>query len=90
MITKITCLVCGKRYDVKEGQSVLTSIKNHEKNNCRGLIMSYTVKIQLCDDDSLIEEIETEVNDIEQARRCMDTLAQTLDDFIIKDFIPKG
>lgn len=31
---KITCLVCGKKFDTK-GKSILLSIKEHEKNNCK-------------------------------------------------------
>jgi len=47
--------------------------------------MSYSIKIQVVDNDTLIEEIETEVKDIEQARKCIDTLADTLDEFFLKD-----
>ena len=45
--------------------------------------MSYSIKIQLLDDDSIIEEIETEANSIEQAQKCTDALANTMDDFYL-------
>ena len=45
--------------------------------------MSYVIKIQLCDDDSVIEEIETEATDREQGGKCIEQLAAALDDFFI-------
>lgn len=43
--------------------------------------MSYSIKIQIVDDDTLIEEIERETKNIEQAQKCINALANTLDEF---------
>ena len=44
--------------------------------------MSYSVKIQLCDDDSIITEIETEATNIKQGEQIIAVLARSLDSYL--------
>ena len=48
--------------------------------------MSYEIKIQLCDDDSIITEIETEVADIEQGEQIIAVLSASLDNFCLTPY----
>ena len=41
--------------------------------------MSYTIEIQLCDDDSIITHIETEVENIEDGERLIAILSTVLE-----------
>ena len=43
--------------------------------------MSYTIKIQLCDDDSIITEIETEAKNIKDGEKLIAVLSASLEDW---------
>lgn len=47
-------------------------------------MMSYCVKIQLCDDDSVITDIETEVKNIEQGEQLVGVLSTQLEHYYKK------
>ena len=46
--------------------------------------MSYDVKIQLCDDDSVITQIEIEVKDIEHGEQLISVLSASLNDCFLE------
>ncbi len=46
--------------------------------------MSYDVKIQLCDDDSVITQIEIEVKDIEHGEQLIAVLSASLNDCFLE------
>ena len=46
--------------------------------------MSYDVTIQLCDDDSVIHNIETEIKDIEQGEQLVAELTAAMELFLNK------
>lgn len=45
--------------------------------------MSYDVAIQLCDDDFIITNIETEVKDVKQGEQLIAVLSKAMDDYMI-------
>jgi len=46
--------------------------------------MSYNVEIQLCDDDSIITKIETEVENTQQGEDLIGVLSTAMEDYFLK------
>lgn len=47
--------------------------------------MSYSIEIQLCDDDSVITKIETEVKDTEQGEELIAVLSAAMENYYRPD-----